>query len=365
MKNKFLPKTLLLCLIPAILAVACSEGAYTPTAATPAFNTGIAPNNGVYPNGVMPVNGINPNMGYNNGYNNTFNPGYNTGYMNNGYMNMMMPRPVLSWGLRLSTGFYTSNYMNYMNTSNCIPSNTYTTNCSQNTVRTPCPYTSSNNRNTFRDTDRTTYTTTTTSNTDNTRRSPCPYNVDRAPKNSSSNVGMDETTKVLPLSLINSDGQAVYERLAIKEVSESKKIKTRTSEMFRCMDDSSDSDKIHYACDFQIRLKDGVILKQVGIGSADQPEVFSGTPYKGVNLTVNATEDANIKLGGKVAEFLFKYLPGTAKEGKVDEASLPSASVKAAGQVKCYQSINAKKETVTGCVIRIKTDTGTALNTTI
>jgi len=363
MKNKLFPKTLLLCLIPAILAVACSEGAYVPTAGNPSYNTGTVLNNGIYPNGIRPNTGIYPNNGF---YPNTGMYPNNNGYMNYGYTNTFVPRPVFGWNFHISAGLFTPNYLNYMNTGNCIPGNTYTSTCSQNTVRTPCPYRS---YDTDRDSDRTT--TTTSSTSDSTRHSPCPYNVDKHPSTTSTDpasMSDDEIkTKIQPFYINADSGRALYERLAV-ELDSSKKITARTGEIYKCTKDATDDKDIKYVCGFELRMKDGSFLKQANPGQPDQPEIFSGTPVKTSNVTVNSTEDASVHVAGKLgsptgifAEFLFKHLPGTAKEGKVDEVSVPSASVKVSGQIKCYEMVNDKKETVAGCVIKIKTDTGAAL----
>jgi len=319
MKNKLLVLNLFL----GVLAVGCSESAYTPTATVPAYNNGLP----AYTPGAT-----NPN------YNNQYQPG-----MNNPMMNPLLnqqglayqQQAVMGWNARVNFGIPGYSYQTYQ-TRSCIPQKTYTTTSTQQTVRPACP-----NPTTVVTSSSTVVTTNTTAG--------------------------DDTTKVLPISWVNEDAKALYQRLAREEETSktNKNAKYRTGENYQCVVDGKASKAKNYVCDLYIRVKDGILLQQSPIGKEGQPENTTSSMYKGDLLNIGipgeTPETGYLIVAGKSAAYLFQKLPGDAVTGKVEEAGILEAKVKTVGQVKCYQSLNTTN-TTTECVIKLDTSKGKALS---
>jgi len=317
MKNKFLVLNLLV----GVFAVGCAESGYTPNTSAPVYNNGI-PN---YNNGMNPYN------------NNNLNPGMNQPMLNP-MMNQqgMGVQGMYSYNMRMITpGFY----LNTWRYRSCVPQRPYVGNCNQQTVRRTCP---------------TNTTSTTTSTVVTTNTTP-----------------EDNSNLILPISWINEDAQALYERLAKEEETIQdgnlfkSTVKGRTGENIKCIVDGRESKAKNYVCNLEVRIKDGTILQQLPIGKDGQPENTSSSMHKGDLLNIGipgeAPEVGYLTIAGNSAKYLFQKLPGEAITGKVDEAGILEAKVKTAGQVKCYKSINTTN-IITECLVKIDSSKGKVLN---
>lgn len=332
MKNNFL----VLSLILTATLVGCSEGAYTPNAGIPANNIGVP---------YQPMNNY-PMNNYPN-FNNQYQMPYQQTYP------MYQNQNVLSWNMRWNIpGYYYNNYQY----RSCIPRKPYITTCKQRTVRRYCPYVYTNNTTTQTDTS-------VVVNTDTS----VVVNTDTGTNTSTDTT----TTKVLPISWKAEDAQALYQRLAKEEeILEkdrvlNKGVKARTGEHYKCIVDGNEKKAKNYVCDLEIRVNDGILMQQSPVGKDGQAVITDALMYKGDLLNVGGPgqtpEQGFLTIAGPSALYLYQNFSVEAVDGKVDEAGILEAKIKTLGQVKCYQTTGTVG-TTTECLIKINTQSGTALN---
>ena len=349
MKNKFLVSNLLL----AVFAVGCSEGAYTPNNTVPQNQGGMYSPISNQPGMNQPF--MNQPMMNQQGMNQQgmMNYQYNQAYLN------YQAQGMLSLRMRMNMpGFY---FNTWSSKGSCFPQPSYVTPCTQQVVRRPCPYTPTVNTST-----------TVVVTHDHTNTNSGTNNPNTTPSTTpATNNTSVENTEVLPISWINEDAKALYQRLAREEETIKKgglfssTVKARTGDHYKCIVDGSENKAKNYICDLEIRMKDGMLLQQVPAGKSGQPEITTSSMYKGNNLNIGmpgeAPETGYLTIDGKGARYLFKNLVAETTKGKVEEAGINEANIKTLGQVKCYESLNST-QTVTECVIKIDSSNGKALD---
>ncbi len=363
MKNKFLVSNLLL----AVFAVGCSEGAYTPNNTIPQNQGGMYSPTGIQPGMNQPFMNQ-PMMNQQGMMNNQSNQAY-VNYQ--AYLNYQA-QGMLSWKMRMNLpGFY----LNTWRYKSCIPQQSYLVPCTQQTVvRRPCPYTpntvstNSNSPVVVVHDHPTTDTSTNTSTSVTTDTSVTTSTV--ATTNTGTNT-TEDTTEVLPISWDKGDAMALYQRLAREEEIVKKgglfksAVKARTGDHYKCVVDGSEKKAKNYVCDLEIRLKDGMLMKQDTIGKPGTPEITTSSMFKGELLNIGmpggAPEVGYLTVAGKSALYLFANMKAETTQGKVEEAGIPDAKIKSLGQTKCYQFVS-KDKTTTECVIKIDSSNGKALD---
>jgi len=386
MKNKSVFVSLAL----AMLASACGDTAYT---SGQQYST--APYNNNYPNntGYQYNNGYQYNTGYQN-YNqgcynnmamqNCYNPSLQMNAYAQAQLNtqMMMNQyyyrqNMFSWQMRLNTPGYYNMSQAY---SSCMPRPVYTTTRSCRRARSYCSGrrgrsctdvvivhsntgTSDNSSNTNGNTNSNT-------NTNSNGNQPC-----QTCNTGNTNTNANNNIKVLPISWKGKDAKALFDRLAREEevleqgkIRRSKGLFTRTGEFYKCMVDGSKKDADSYVCDLEIRVEDGLVLRQFPAGKTGTP-VVSGVVYEGdllkIGMPGNSPESGVLTIAGPSAKYLFESMHSEESTGTVGDATgvedSTEAKIRTAGAVKCFQTVNTRKE-ITQCVIKMKTDTGEVLD---
>ncbi len=344
-------KILALLSVLSVSLFACSEGTSTPTAGSPyTYNQGTTANPYGYPNqtGINGYNynpylqnqGVYPNTTYPNTVNtNTQIPqGVNPNAFLQ-YQSQMQAQAMFSCQARMSPYFY---YQSSWNNNCGVRRQVTYTPSSCACIKAPC-----NCQQVISQCNNTTTTTTTTTSTVGTD-------------------GIDTNSKTLPLSLTGADAKAIYERLAKEEEDTNNRSKTkiRTGTIIKCMKDGKGKNNEDYACDFDIAIADGRIYEIYPVGKIGQPDVASDSVYSGKNLQIGGTglntNEALIKITGKIADYLFKKLPGDAKPGVITSGSTTAANIKSGLNIKCYQT-TATVDLITECSVKIRVESGEIL----
>jgi hypothetical protein len=366
-----------------VLASGCAETGYTNGQPYPTWNSTTPLNNPVmYPN-----NNNNPiyNPGYNTLNQGCFNnPGmtqncYNPNLQMNAYVQAQMNTQMMmnqyiyrqnmfSWQMRLNTpGYYNLN-QSYLG---CFPRPVYTTTRSCSRARSYCF-----GRRSCGDvvivTTRSSNGSEDQSNTNTNHDQPC---TTCSNDNTNDNNSNQDKIKILPISWKGKDAKALYDRLAREEeviekglIRRSKGSFAKTGEFYKCMIEGSKKNADDYVCDLEIRVEDGMLLRQYPAGKTGTP-VISGIVYEGdllkVGMPGNTPETGLLTIAGPTAKYLFESMHSEESTGTVGDATGmedgTEAKIRSAGAVKCFKTLNTRKE-VTQCILKLKTDTGEVLD---
>lgn len=369
----------------AVLASGCAETGYTngqpyPTmnSTTPFNNPGMYPNYNNIPNYNPAYNNMNQGCFNNSSISqNCYNPNLQMNANLQAQLNMQMMmnqytyrQNMFSWQMRMSTpGYYNLN----QSYSSCFPRPVYTTYRTCSRARSYCSGRRScadviivRNDSSTQSDDQTNTNSNTNSNSDQTCTT-C--------NNSSDHNGTQNNIKVLPISWKGKDAKALYDRLAREEevlekglIRRSKGSFAKTGEFYKCMIEGSKRNADDYVCDLEIRVEDGLLLRQFPAGKTGTPFI-SGIVYEGdllkVGMPGNTPETGLLTIAGPSAKYLFQSMHSEEATGTVGDATgiedATEAKIRSAGAVKCFQTLNTRTET-TQCVIKLKTDTGDVLD---
>ena len=108
---------------------------------------------------------------------------------------------------------------------------------------------------------------------------------------SSGSSGINQDSKILPLTITGADAKALYDRLAKAEekVTNKTHTKVRIGMSYKCMMDGNGKDDKDYACDIDVSVADGLVYEQFPV-SASAPAIIAGAvPYSGTNVTAGGT----------------------------------------------------------------------------
>jgi hypothetical protein len=285
-----------------LLLVACSEGAYSPNSGTPYLGNGMNQfgqvNPGIPQNGMMP--GMNPLM----------NP-------------MMDPFGMMGAQARLNGGFYFNGFWNM--------------GCGMRRTTSYTPQQCA------------------------CAQAPC--DCQQQSQQCSGTINAD--SKTLPLTLTGADARALYQRLAREEVDTKNRDKTkvRTGTVIKCMKDGRGKKDKDYACDFDISVADGRVFEFYPVGKPGAAAQASDSAYSGTNLEIGGaqlnTNEAIVKLRGRIAAHLFKKMGMEAKPGNI--AGNTAANIKNGMNLKCFETL-ATAEPITECQIKLRVETGEVIS---
>ena len=298
----------LIAALPALLT-ACSEGAYSPNSGTPYLGAGMN-QFGMNQPGVI-QNGVNPMM----------NP------MANPMMNPMM----MTAQARMNAGFYFNGFWNM--------------GCG---IRTGVAYTADQCA---------------------CVQAPCDCKkVMQQCQNGNTSGGTDGIncdSKTLPLSLTGADARALYNRMAREEVETGKRGKTRikTGTVIKCFKDGKGKRDENYACDFDIAVADGRLYEYYPVGRPATAGTASDSVYAGSSLEIGGqylnTNEALIRLRGRIAATLYKKLGTEAKPGNIGGST--AANIKSGMNLKCFETLTTATP-ITECQIKLRVETGEVIS---